>query len=97
MTVDAGVAEESKPFLGSNFQATILDLEAKMRAAAANLEFEEAARARDEIKRLKRFDLEFANDALTPAGETVDKGAVTKAKADARAESAARFRKGGRR
>ena len=29
--------------------------------------------------------------------EAVDRGAVTKAKADARAEAAARFRKGGRR
>ena len=97
VNVDVGVAEDSKPFLGSNFQATLRDLESKMRAAAGNLEFEEAARVRDEIKRLKLLDLEFANDALTPAGETVDKTAVTKAKADARAEAAARFRKGGRR
>jgi excinuclease ABC subunit B len=95
VTVDAGVAEESKPFLGSNFQATLRDLEAKMRAAAANLEFEEAARTRDEIKRLKLLDLEFANEALTPAGETVDRTAVTKVKAEARAEAAARFRKKG--
>jgi excinuclease ABC subunit B len=97
VTVDAGVAEDAKPFLGSNFQATLRDLEAKMRAAAANLEFEDAARVRDEIKRLKLMDLEFANEALTPAGEMADKAVVTKAKADARAESAARFRKGGRR
>ncbi len=96
VNVDVGVAEDSKPFLGSNFQATLRDLEAKMRAAAGNLEFEEAARVRDEIKRLKLLDLEFANDALTPAGEAVDKTAVTKAKADARAEAAARFKKTGR-
>ena len=37
-----------------------------MREAAANLEFEEAARLRDEIKRLKMLDLEFANEVLTP-------------------------------
>ena len=97
VTVDAGVAEDSKPFLGSNFQATLRDLEAKMRAAAGNLEFEEAARVRDEIKRLKLLDLEFANDALTPAGETADRGAPARARADARAQAAARFRKGGRR
>ncbi len=97
VTVDAGVAEDAKPFLGSNFQTTLRDLESRMRAAAANLEFEEAARLRDEVKRLKLLDLEFANEALTPAGEIADKSAVTKAKADARAESAARFRKGGRR
>ena len=68
-----------------------------MRAAAGNLEFEEAARVRDEIKRLKLLDLEFANDALTPAGEALDRGVLTAAKAEARAEKAARFRKGGRR
>jgi len=64
VTVDVGVAEDSKPFLGSNFQATLKDLEAKMRAAAADLEFETAARLRDEIKRLKMMDLEFAKDQL---------------------------------
>ena len=47
VTVDAGVAEDARPFLGSNFQATLRDLEGRMRAAAANLEFEEAARVRD--------------------------------------------------
>ena len=68
VTVDAGVAEDAKPFLGSNFQATLRDLEAKMRDAAANLEFENAARLRDEIKRLKMLDLEFANEAMTARG-----------------------------
>jgi excinuclease ABC subunit B len=97
VTVDAGVAEDAKPFLGSNFQATLKDLESRMREAASNLEFEEAARLRDEVKRLKLLDLEFANEALTPAGEAVDRGEVTRARAEARAEKAARFRKGGRR
>jgi excinuclease ABC subunit B len=64
VTIDAGVAEDSRPFLGSNFQTTLRDLEGRMRAAAANLEFEEAARLRDEIKRLKMLDLEFAKDAM---------------------------------
>jgi excinuclease ABC subunit B len=63
--VPMGVAEkDAKPFLGSNFQATLRDLEAKMREAAGNLEFETAARLRDEIKRLKTLDLEFAKDML---------------------------------
>ena len=68
-----------------------------MREAAGNLEFEEAARLRDEVKRLKLLDLEFANEALTPAGEAVDKEAVTRVKAEVRAEKAARFSKRGRR
>ena len=97
VTVDAGVAESARPFVGHNFQSTLRDLESRMRKAAADLEFEEAARLRDEVKRLKMLDLEFANEALTPAGEAVDRGVVTKAKADARAEKAARWKKGGRR
>jgi excinuclease ABC subunit B len=65
VTVDVGgVAESTKPFLGSNFQATLRDLETRMRKAAQDLEFEEAARLRDEIKKLKLMDLEFAKDQL---------------------------------
>jgi excinuclease ABC subunit B len=66
--IDVGVAEASKPFLGSNFQTTLRDLETKMREAAANLEFETAARLRDEIKRLKMLDLEFAKDMVSGGG-----------------------------
>jgi excinuclease ABC subunit B len=97
VTVDAGVAEDAKPFLGHNFQTTLRELEGRMRAAAADLEFEEAARLRDEIKRLKLLDLEFANEALTPEGVAVDRGAVKLARAEARAEREARFSRRGRR
>ena len=89
-----GVAEAAKPFTGSNFQAALKDLEGRMREAAANLEFEEAARLRDEIKRMKLLDLEFANEALTGAGEEVDKAAPKRWRAEAKAEKAERFRKG---
>src|SRR5262249_12734769 len=95
VTVDAGVAEGgAKPFLGDNFKATLRDLEARMRKAAADLEFEEAARLRDEVKRLKLLHLEFANDALTGAGEQVDKGATKQVRAEVRAEKAMAWRKG---
>ena len=97
VTVPAGVAEDAKPFLGSNFQATLRDLETRMREAASNLEFETAARLRDEIKRLKLMDLEFANDVMTPVGEAVDKTVAPRLRKEARAEAAARFRKGGKR
>jgi excinuclease ABC subunit B len=94
VTVQVGVAEDTRPFMGSNFQATLRDLENKMREAASNLEFETAARLRDEIKRLKLLDLEFANEALTGEGETVDRGVVKRARAQANAAKAEAFRKG---
>jgi excinuclease ABC subunit B len=94
--IDAGVAEDAKPFLGNNFQATLRDLETRMRDAASNLEFETAARLRDEIKRLKLLDLEFANEALTGAGETVDASVPKEMRKAARAESQERWRKGRR-
>jgi excinuclease ABC subunit B len=97
VTVTAGVAEDARPFFGHNFQATLRELESRMRKAAADLEFEEAARLRDEVKRLKMLDLEFANEALTPEGEQADRGAVKLARAEARAEAAERYRRGGRR
>ncbi len=93
VTVSVGVAEDGKPFMGANFKTTLKDLEARMRDAAANLEFETAARLRDEIKRLKMLDLEFANEMLTPQGEIADRSAVKRVKAEARAEAAERFRK----
>jgi len=96
VTIDAGVAEDARPFLGHNFQSTLRDLESRMRKAAADLEFEEAARLRDEVKRLKMLDLEFANEVFTPEGETVDKAAPRRLKAAARAEAEERFRKHGR-
>ena len=93
VTVSVGVAEDARPFLGHNFQSTLRDLESRMKKAAADLEFEEAARLRDEVKRLKMLDLEFANEVFTPEGEAVDKAAPGRLKAAARAESQERYRK----
>lgn len=58
VTVDTGVLGD-KHRLGHNLKTTIADLEKRMRESAGNLEFEEAARFRDEIKRLEALDLEI--------------------------------------
>ena len=67
-----------------------------MRDAASNLEFEAAARLRDEIKRLKLLDLEFANEVMTGAGETADKSVPNALRKQARVEAAEAFREGKR-
>jgi len=44
--------------MGSNFQATLRDLETRMRDAAADLEFETAARLRDRLRALSTISME---------------------------------------
>ncbi|MDO5529909.1 MAG: excinuclease ABC subunit UvrB [Paracoccus sp. (in: a-proteobacteria)] len=57
-------AKVESPMIGSNLAAHLDALRAQMRKAAENLEFEEAARLRDEVKRLEAVDLAISDDPL---------------------------------
>jgi excinuclease ABC subunit B len=73
VTVDSGFAEAGKTLIGHNLEAVIAGLEKKMHAAAADLEFETAARLRDEIKRLRETELAVADDPLARQADVEEK------------------------
>jgi excinuclease ABC subunit B len=55
---------DKKPLVGANLQAHLDSLRKDMIKAAENLEFEEAARIRDEVRRLEAVELAIADDPL---------------------------------
>ncbi len=70
-------ADDVTHLIGGNLKAHLAELERQMRAAAGDLEFEEAARLRDEIHRLQAVELAVADDPL--ARQSAIDGAVDEA------------------
>ena len=86
----------SKPMVGQNLAAHLDALRLAMRKAAENLEFEEAARIRDEVKRLEAVELAVADDPF--ARQEVIEEAVEEAVSRAGRSTAGRAgQRGGKR
>ena len=89
-------AKVEKANVGQNLAAHLDALRLAMRKAAENLEFEEAARIRDEVKRLEAVELAVADDPL--ARQSVIEEAVDEAvKARGRSTAGRAGQRGGKR
>lgn len=85
----AGLAEEEQKALDNpaSFQKYLKQMEDRMRKAASDLEFEEAARLRDQIRKLEAMDLGLTGAMTSPRlanGWSVNSSAPTKAKSGKR-------------
>jgi excinuclease ABC subunit B len=72
---EAGAFGDAVATIGHNFEAVIAGLDARMRKAAADLDFEEAARLRDEIKRLRATELAVTDDPTAKVSLPASAGA----------------------
>ena len=87
-------AKIDKPMAGANLAAVLDGLRTDMRKAAENLEFEEAARLRDEVKRLETVELTVADDPLARQ-QAVDKAVDDAQKASGRSTAGKPGQRGG--
>ncbi len=87
-------ARIDKPMVGSNLAAHLDALRLQMRKAAENLEFEEAARLRDEVKRLEAVELAIADDPLARQS-AVEEAAEAAVKSSGRSTAGRAGQRGG--
>ncbi len=87
-------ATVEKALVGGNLQAHLDGLRVAMRKAAENLEFEEAARLRDEIKRLEAVDLAVHDDPLARQSD-VEEAVEAAVKAPGRSKAGRPGQRGG--
>jgi excinuclease ABC subunit B len=64
--VDVDLGEDTAHLVGSNMKAHLKSLRERMLEAAGNLEFEEAARLRDEVRKLEEKELGLATPGAAP-------------------------------
>ena len=76
-------AKVDRALIGANLRAHLEGLRKDMLKAAENLEFEEAARIRDEIRRLEAVDLAVADDPLARQSEVDARVAAAGARSSA--------------
>jgi excinuclease ABC subunit B len=88
-------AKIDKALHGANLETVLNGLRTDMRKAAENLEFEEAARLRDEIKRLETVDLVVSDDPLARQ-YAVEKAVEESAKAAGRSTGGRGGMRGGK-
>jgi excinuclease ABC subunit B len=85
-----------KPMVGANLAAHLDALRLAMRKAAENLEFEEAARLRDEVKRLEAVELAVADDPFARQ-EVIEEAVVEATRMAGRSTAGRAGQRGGKR